>query len=155
MTHFLSLAPIIICFVHPKSAQGQIILTLVWSSRFVQACAWVIFSLSSAIIPINTYLGVTAACIHHLEGGMPGWHSDMQFAADSFRIITSLLLWKSLISRPLAVTVALPVAELWLQEFPPLISLFFIFCWHIWQLLFLIFSPASSQQCRWRSNGRH
>lgn len=86
---------------------------------------------------------------------MPGWHFDMQFAADSFRIITSLLLWKSLISRPLAVVVALPVAELRLQEFPPLISLFFIFCWNIWQLLFLIFSPASSQQCRWRSNGCH
>lgn len=44
---------------------------------------------------MNTYLVLMAACIHHLEGEMPGWHSDMQSAADSFRIITSPLLWKT------------------------------------------------------------
>lgn len=97
MTHFHSFTIIITCFVFPKSAQRQIThnlaLSLCLPLEFMMcACVSVCVSRFQPLIShhlMNTYLALTAACIHHLGGEMPGWCSDMLFAADSFRIITS------------------------------------------------------------------
>lgn len=59
---------------------------------------------------------------NHLEmGEMPGWHFDMLFAADSFRIITSRLPWNFLISLLLIVSPALPGWGTTPHPHPPLL----------------------------------
>lgn len=52
---------------------------------------------------------------------MPGWHFDMLFAADSFRIITSRLPWNFLISLSLIVSPALPGWGTTPHPHPPLL----------------------------------
>lgn len=128
--------------ISPEAAHPHSRALLVLCSRVPYVCMCV-----SAIILRNTYFTLIAACIHPLEGELPGWIFDMLFAADSLRIISSPLLWKLLRSRLLAIAVA-TCGWAAAAGIPPLTYLFFIFCSVIWQPLLLNVSRAGSQPCR-------